>query len=141
MYKVDLAEVIKRHNVDKDALAAALFPDHDAGYNALWRLYSDKTTATMSTDQVSTVAAYLGVHPGELYTIGPYTGSAGAGAVVIFMGGTFRAEFYPDEGVTLIHNTNTDFCKEIDTPAEKITLSEYLGVIAAEVENYRTTAG
>lgn len=65
MFKIDLSAIIQRFKLTDSELASVLFPDNRFPNQALRRVLNEGVA--LSSDQVSTLASYLGVPVYELY--------------------------------------------------------------------------
>lgn len=65
MFKIDLSTIIQRFKLSDSELASVLFPDNRFPNQALRRVLNEG--ASLSSDQVSELASYLGVPVYELY--------------------------------------------------------------------------
>lgn len=89
MTQFNIVDIIKAYSLDQDELAKVLFPVAKYPKQAFSRIL--KGEASLSVEQLETLAGYIGVLPSQLFTLGTWK-DASENGILAFKKGPFLAK-------------------------------------------------
>lgn len=129
---INLGELIKQRGLRTQAVAEFLYPDNKYPRVALQRVLDGK--ALLNSEQVSRLAAWLGISTDSLYKGG--WSSEFEGETCILTNGNYRAELSIRTGETKVFHLGALF-HEIILHDPAISLSQYVELLNAIIKNHQ----
>lgn len=134
MQKIDLEGIFKEHNIlERGEIAQLLFPGNQHPKNALWRVL--RGDAVLDADQVSKLAAFIGVEPGDLYTTEGWKSNSSKN-MIVFERGDYRVRLFTETGMTQIFHKKSMFHQAV-IHSGATPLTEYLKQIDLLILKFR----
>lgn len=129
---INLKELIEQRSLKTREVAEFLFPGNKFPRVSIQRVFDGK--AQLNSEQVSRLAAWLGVSVDSLYKGG--WNSEFKGETCILTNGNYRAELSVETGETKLFHLGSLF-HEIVLHDPAIPLSQYIDLLNALIENHQ----
>lgn len=129
--QINLSEVIKRYDLDSEALAKVLFPDVKYPKLAFARLIKGETT--LDIVQLSALAAYIGVPATELLSEEFWKGGVEDNCL-IFLRGEYKAKLNYNN-VFLSLYKNNELCLQEICGTPSMSISNFIKYLDSLIKN------
>lgn len=123
MQTINLQKLIEERDLDRDVLAAELFPGHKFPNLALARVIQGKSV--LDANQISRLAQITGLNISDLFEGATWKSEPLKKGLVTFTSGRYRAELDTQTLITKIYHIDTLFHTATMSHAT-ITISDYL---------------
>lgn len=129
---INLRELIRQRGLKTREVAELLFPRNKFPQVSIQRVFDGK--ALLNSEQVSRLAAWLGISVDDLYKGG--WSSEFKGETCILTNGNYRAELSVETGETKLFHLGSLF-HEIILHDPAIPLSQYIDLLNAIIKNHQ----
>ena len=131
---IDVNDLIRRYNLNKDIIAEFLFPGNKHPYQALRRCL--KGYSELTATQMQMLANYVGVGVEELYEEPTEWKATLDGGVMVYRKGDFRASVDFHKGLTSIYYGSALIKKVMYSGA--MTVTEFLKMVEDTIEKVKS---
>lgn len=136
MHKVDLAEIIRRYNLDKKEIALELFPGNKYPVLAMNRVLHFE--ANLDSDQLSKLASLLGLSVSDLYTQQFKIGNGNQENTMVIESGEYKALLNTEKWTSRLFYKSSLFHETV-LHNRSISMSSYLRDLQKIINDHKKT--
>ena len=135
-FKIDLAKIIIKYNLNTDNVAEALFPNNKYKKSALDRILKGK--ATLDTNQINILANMIGILPQELFMINNWKGEI-KNNIIVFKQDEYIVKINYNGAFLNLYKDNVLVYQEINASNKSLTdLITYLNNLIKKLQSNGT---
>lgn len=134
MDKFDIHRILKEYDPNREELAKVLYPDNKFPDRALNRVLSGE--AHLDTEQITRLAAYLGVFVPDLFAVGNWKGNwDGTAKCPVFTKGRYKVLLNYNGSFLTMYRDHIVIRREVRSGADTRTLNEFIAYLDTIIED------